>query len=166
MEIEGYAEFDSTKRYRYLLGRRWDRNLPQVTFVMLNPSTADDQKNDPTLTRCINFAKSWNKYGSLEVVNLFAYRATKPRELRQVDDPVGSENNFYIQVAAKRAALIILAWGTGKYPRIQNRDKEVLRLIYDRQPFYCLVLTKYGHPHHPIRLPKNIEPVIFPNPYL
>ncbi|OBQ31952.1 MAG: hypothetical protein AN485_22785, partial [Anabaena sp. MDT14b] len=78
MEIKGYAEIDFTKKYRYLLGRKWDENLPQVTFIMLNPSTADDKKLDYTLIRCIDFAQSWKKYGSLELVNLFAYRATYP----------------------------------------------------------------------------------------
>ncbi|MEH2254787.1 DUF1643 domain-containing protein [Nostoc sp.] len=162
MDIKGYAKFDITRKYRYLLRRKWDISLPQVTFVMLNPSTADNKKNDHTLTRCINFAKSW-RYGSLEVVNLFAYCATNPRKLCQVDDPVGPKNNCYIQVATKRAALIILAWGAGKYPRIQNREKEVLSLICDKQPLYCLVLTKYGYPHHPLRLSVSTQPIIFPS---
>ena len=160
--MKGYAKIDSTENYRYLLGRKWDESLPQVTFVMLNPSKANDKDNDPTLTRCINFAKSWNKYGSLEVVNLFAYRSPEPHKLCQVYDPVGSENNSYIQVATERAALIILAWGTGKYPRIKNRSEEVISLIYGQQPLHCLKLTKDKDPHHPRGLKKNIQPIIFP----
>jgi hypothetical protein len=98
---------DPTKRkYRYLLWRIWDENLPQVTFVMLNPSTAGKEKNDPTINKCIDLAKSWN-YGSLEVVNLFAYITSKPTELKTAlnkgDDIVGHKNNLYIQLAAKRA---------------------------------------------------------------
>ncbi|OBQ45251.1 MAG: hypothetical protein AN484_02645 [Aphanizomenon flos-aquae WA102] len=164
MEIKGYAEIDFTKKYRYLLGRKWDENLPQVTFIMLNPSTADDKKLDYTLIRCIDFAQSWKKYGSLELVNLFAYRATYPTELGEVDDPVGPDNDHYIKLATQRADLIVLAWGVGanKHTRIKNRDKEVLSLISGQQPIYCLQLTKEGHPHHPIGLTKNLQPVIFP----
>lgn len=84
--MEKYACIDGD--YRYILGRKWDEKKPQVTFVMLNPSTADAQQDDPTLGKCIKFATSWD-YGSLEVVNLFAYRATKPCELRKVSDPIG-----------------------------------------------------------------------------
>ena len=79
MEREGYAKFNdkNNRKYRYLLRRKWDENLPQVTFVMLNPSTADDKKPDDTIKKCIKLARSWD-YGSLEVVNLFAYIATEP----------------------------------------------------------------------------------------
>ncbi|MFN6485015.1 MULTISPECIES: DUF1643 domain-containing protein [unclassified Nostoc] len=159
--MERYADFDTTKKYRYLLGRRWDANLPQVTFVMLNPSTADAEKDDRTLTRCINFAKSWG-YGSLEVVNLFAYRATQRADLYITPDPVGSENNCYIQLATKRADSIIVAWGGGKYPKIQNRNKQVLNLIYDKSPYSLGRLTKDGHPRHPVRLAATTERIIFP----
>lgn len=162
MEMEKYAEFDITGKYRYLIGRKWDANFPQITFVMLNPSTADHEQDDRTLTRCINFAKSWG-YGSLEVVNLFAYRATKRTDLSQAADPVGSKNNCYIQLATKRADSIIVAWGGGKYPKIQNRDKEVLSLISGKS-LYCLGrLTQDGHPRHPVRLPASTERIIFPS---
>jgi hypothetical protein len=162
MSMEKYAKLDITEKYRYLLGRKWDINLPQVTFVMLNPSTADAKKDDPTLTRCINFAKSWD-YGSLEVVNLFAYRATKPRELRQVADPVGLKNNCYLQLATKQASLIIVAWGTkGSFLK---RDKEVLNLISGKQPLYCLGLTKHGHPCHPLYVKNSTKIIIFPRAY-
>ncbi|BDA75123.1 hypothetical protein CAL7716_092890 [Calothrix sp. PCC 7716] len=95
--------------YRYLLSRKWDASKPKITFVMLNPSTADANQDDPTLRKCINFAQSLG-YGSLKVVNLFAYRATKPCELRKVADPVGPKNNYYIQLATRRASLVIVAW--------------------------------------------------------
>lgn len=162
MEMKGYDKIDGN--YRYLLGLKWDVNLPQVTFVMLNPSKANASRSDPTFTRCINFAKSWKKYGSLEVVNLFAYIATKPAELGQVDDPVGAKNNSYIELSTQRAELIILAWGcgAGKHTRIKNRDQEVLSLISGHKAIYCLKLTKKGHPHHPRGLRKNLEPIIFP----
>ncbi|WP_353930180.1 DUF1643 domain-containing protein [Okeanomitos corallinicola TIOX110] len=165
--MEKYAKIDGN--YRYLLGRKWDVNLQQVTFVMLNPSTADHEKDDQTLRKCINFAKSWG-YGSLEVVNLFAYRATKPNKLKSKDiEPVGSKNNQYILSAIERAEKIILGWGAwlddvsiSKYPIIKHRDKEVLTLINDKKPLYCLRITKNGYPNHPVYLPKNINPIIFP----
>ena len=91
------AEIDPTGLYRYSLYRGWETNAPKrIAFVMLNPSRADATNDDPTLCRCISFARSWG-YGSLEVVNLFAYRASKPEELKTVTDPVGSENDRYIQ---------------------------------------------------------------------
>jgi hypothetical protein len=159
--MEKYAKIDGN--YRYLLGRKWDENLQQVTFLMLNPSTADHEQDDPTLRKCINFAKFWG-YGSLEVVNLFAYRATNPRELRQVNEPVGRKNNYYLELAIKKTHLIILAWGTkGSF---QKRDKEVLNLISDKQPLYCLGLTKYGYPRHPLYVRNDTEKIFFPNNYL
>ncbi|HLO83574.1 MAG TPA: DUF1643 domain-containing protein [Nostocaceae cyanobacterium] len=155
--MEKYAVIDGN--YRYLLGRKWDINQSQVTFVMLNPSTADHQQDDPTLRKCINFAKSWG-YGSLEVVNLFAYRATNPRELRQVNEPVGTKNNYYLELAIKKASLIILAWGTkGSF---QKRDQEVINFLSDQQPLYCLGLTKHGYPRHPLYVKNDTKAVIFP----
>ncbi|MFM2061823.1 MAG: hypothetical protein RLZZ507_1493 [Cyanobacteriota bacterium] len=155
MEIKGYAKFDdkNNRKYRYLLRRKWDENLPQVTFVMLNPSTADHKKPDPTITKCIELARSWN-YGSLEVVNLFAYITPKREKLLDEDDPVGPKNNLYIQSAAQRAESIIVAWGGGKFPKIMRRNEAVLSLI-SCKTLYCLVdgissdLTKDGHPRHP-----------------
>lgn len=155
-EMEKYAEI--VGNYRYLLGRKWDENLQKVTFVMLNPSTADHKNDDPTLRKCIHFAQYWG-YGSLEVVNLFAYRATNPRELRQVDEPIGKQNDDYIKLAIKNTSLIILAWGTkGSF---NNRDQEVINLIYDHNSLYCLGLTKYGYPRHPLYVKKDTQAIIF-----
>lgn len=157
MKKNAYIDGD----YRYILGRKWDENKPQVTFVMLNPSTADAEQDDRTLTRCINFAQSWN-CGSLEVVNLFAYRATKRDQLCKASDPIGLKNNVYIELATKRADLIIVAWGCGKYPKIQNRNKEVLSLISSgKQPLYCFGRTKDGNPRHPLYRPYNTKIIIF-----
>ncbi|MBD2626879.1 DUF1643 domain-containing protein [Trichormus variabilis] len=158
--MEKYANIDGN--YRYLLGRKWDENFPQVTFVMLNPSTADHEKDDPTLRKCIKFAAYWG-YGSLEVVNLFAYRATKRPDLILSDDPIGIRNNTYIQLATNRAKEIIVAWGGSKYPRIMNRNQEVINLISCKN-IYCLgSLTKDGHPRHPLYLPLITERMPFLN---
>ncbi|OUL27295.1 hypothetical protein BV378_11765 [Nostoc sp. RF31YmG] len=144
--------------YRYLLKRVWDVNNPQITFIMLNPSTADAEKDDPTIRKCIKFANSWG-YGSLEVVNLFAYRATKPRDLFQVSEPIGSDNNLYLLAAAERAKLIILAWGI--HGSFLKRDRTVLNLFSSRQCLYCLGRTKAGHPRHPLWLDSSTQPTIF-----
>ncbi|OUL32370.1 DUF1643 domain-containing protein [Nostoc sp. 106C] len=144
--------------YRYLLRRVWDAEYPQITFIMLNPSTADAEKDDPTIRKCIKFANSWG-YGSLEVVNLFAYRATKPRDLFQVSEPIGSDNNLYLLAAAERAKLIILAWGI--HGSFLKRDRAVLNLFSSRQCLYCLGRTKAGHPRHPLWLNSSTQPTIF-----
>ena len=156
--MKKYARIDGN--YRYLLRRKWDENAPQITFVMLNPSTADANQDDPTLRKCIHFAKSFS-CGSLEVVNLFAYRATNPRELKKIADPVGSRNNCYIELAIRRADLIIVAWGTKGI--FQKRNDEVLNLISGKQSLHCLGLTKDGHPRHPLYLRKSTERIIFPS---
>jgi len=180
--MERYAEFNDeiNRTYRYLLRRKWDKGLPQVTFVMLNPSDADENKDDPTLNKCIKFAQNENKYGSLEVVNLFAYIATKPGNLKKAydHDPIGQKNDLYILSATKRADLIILAWGAWlgnvsarKYPRIKNRAEEVLNLISGQKTLYCLKLTdkeyplgltKQKFPCHPLYLRDSAKPIIFP----
>jgi hypothetical protein len=154
--MEKYAKLEGN--YRYLLGRKWDASKPQITFVMLNPSTADAEQDDPTLRKCINFAKAWD-YGSLEVVNLFAYRTSNPRELRQVTDPVGSKNNYYLQLVTQRAKLIIVAWGI--HGSFQKRNTIVLNIISGNQALYCLGLTQDGHPRHPLYLKKTTNPIIF-----
>ncbi|MBD2471715.1 DUF1643 domain-containing protein [Nostoc sp. FACHB-145] len=148
----------SDGNYRYLLRREWDVNHPQITFIMLNPSIADDKKDDPTIRKCIKFANLWG-YGSLEVVNLFAYRATKPRDMRQVSEPIGLDNNFYLLKATERAKLVILAWGI--HGSFLNRDQAVLSLLSNRQPLYCLGRTKAGQPRHPLWLSSFTQPVIF-----
>ncbi|MCL6576102.1 DUF1643 domain-containing protein [Kyrpidia sp.] len=86
--------------YRYSLTREWDASKPRVVFIMLNPSTADDDQDDNSVKRCIGFAKKWG-FGSLEVVNLFAYRTPNPEKLSQVEDPVGMENREHIGCACK-----------------------------------------------------------------
>jgi hypothetical protein len=152
------AIIDSTKRFRYSLWRCWQSQAPRVSFIMLNPSTADEQKNDPTITRCINFAKKWG-FGSIEVVNLFAYRATNPEELWRVKDPVGPRNDEYILEALKRSQVAILAWGTrGTF---LNRNKHVLDLISSFD-LYALELSKDGHPKHPLYIRADKAPF----PYL
>ncbi|TME62616.1 MAG: DUF1643 domain-containing protein [Chloroflexi bacterium] len=138
------ATFSADRRYRYRLWRRWDGARPVVAFVMLNPSTADARRDDPTIRRCIGFAKSWG-FGGVEVVNLFAYRATDPGELRRVADPVGVDNDRHIRRAIARADLVVLAWGA------RAGSRRLLNLPQAR----CLGLTRAGQPRHPLYLRRD-----------
>src|SRR5689334_18589152 len=108
----GGALFDPTGRYRYRLWRQWDPAKPAVAFVMLNPSTADATTDDPTIRRCFGFAQGWG-FGRLEVVNLFALRATDPRELARHPDPVGPANDAHIAAALALTDQAVAAWGCG-----------------------------------------------------
>lgn len=153
------AIFDKTGRYRYSLWREWDERLPRIAFVMLNPSTADAVSNDPTIHRCICFAQSWG-YGSLEVVNLFAYRATEPRSLKLAKRPVGKENDRYLLEAVQRCDRTVLAWGN--WGTLQERDRLVLELLRDRfHHLYCLGMTQANQPRHPLYLKATTELIAF-----
>ena len=120
------AVIDSTGDYRYLLWREWDSEKQTVSFIMLNPSRADAQINDPTITRCIKFAQSWG-YGRLEVVNLFAYRTPHPSLLKQATEPIGKDNDRYILATAQKSHRVILAWGN--HGTWQKQDLLVLQLL-------------------------------------
>lgn len=138
------AIIDATGQYRYSLCRCWEPTLPGVCWVMLNPSTADATQDDPTIRRCISFARGWG-YGSLEVVNLFAYRAPLPADLRCARDPVGPENDQYLVGASARADLVIAAWGANG--GLLSRDRKALPLLGS---LHCLGTTRSGFPRHPL----------------
>ena len=152
------AEFDPTGVYRYSLWREWDARAPAVAFVMLNPSTADAARDDPTIRRCASFARSWG-YGSLEVVNLFAYRASEPKRLRQTPDPIGPANDDYLVDAADRVQTVVVAWGV--HGTIMDRGLEVFRLLAGRSQLHCLGFTQAGQPRHPLYIRRETVPVPF-----
>lgn len=137
-------------RYRYALSRQWDANKPMVAFIGLNPSTADANLDDPTIRRCIGFAKRLGA-GTLVMLNLFAWRATDPSELWKADDPVGPENDEYLVTIPKAAAISVACWGT--HGAFMGRDLEVTAIIGDG--LMCFGTTKDGFPKHPLYLPKN-----------
>jgi hypothetical protein len=143
------AQFDRTRRYRFSLHRVWQPEMPLATFVMLNPSTADHLKNDPTITRCINLARSWG-FGGINVVNLFAYRTSSPAHLRLITRPVGKENDRHIESNAFNASRVILAWGN--HGSWRERDQEVLELLSDFD-LWCIGSNKSGQPKHPLYSP-------------
>jgi hypothetical protein len=136
--------------YRYELHRKWD-NGDRVVFVGLNPSTADDSVNDPTVRRCISIAKDLG-FGSLSLINLFAARSTDPKALRDFADPIGIGNNTVLKKHARDSSIKIAMWGNnGTYLR---RDAYARELFAD---LYCLRITKQNQPSHVLYLPKEIE---------
>lgn len=145
-------------KYRYRLKCQWNNSLPNVTFVMLNPSVANVDICDPTLSRCINYAKKWG-YGGINAVNLFAYISTNPEQLKTTHDPVGKLNDEYITEAVQDSELVVLAWGT-KYGKMLNRDRKVVTLLKAYEP-HCLKKTKNGDPSHPLYLRQDLIPIIY-----
>jgi hypothetical protein len=146
------ALFSSCGRFRYRLGRRWAEG-PTVAFVLLNPSTADAERDDPTIRRCIDFARRLG-FGGLEVVNLYAYVATDPEELRRAGYLVGPEDDEHIRAVVAGCEKVVLAWGSHAARR--ERPGEVLRVLREAGVApYCLRVTGSGHPEHPLRLPRN-----------
>ena len=137
--------------YRYSLRRVWEPSTPLVMFVGLNPSTADETQDDPTIRRCIGFARKWS-FGGMIVVNLFAYRATNPRELRCVADPIGPDNDTWVMRGQEETALVVAAWGNGGIYR--GRAEEVLPML--RHP-HALAINKTGQPAHPLFLPRKVN---------
>jgi hypothetical protein len=151
------ARFSRDGRYRYRLWRRWDPSRPVVAFCMLNPSTADESTDDPTIRRCIGFARTWG-YGGLEVVNLFALRATDPRELRRSHDPIGRLNDGYVVDAAARSAAMVIAWGA--HGVLRSRGAAALELLSPRARLLALGWTTSGEPRHPLYLRRDVQPIV------
>jgi hypothetical protein len=142
--------------YRYSLSRIWDESKPMVMFIMLNPSTADAKTDDPTIKRCIGFAKSWG-YGGLYVGNLFAYRATNPKDLLSVVDPIGKENIKYLKELFSKSEICVHAWGNSK---IINRLERIYPSDFsvDVNKYYYIALTKDLQPKHPLYLKSDLKP--------
>jgi hypothetical protein len=145
----GTAWRSADDRYRYLLTRRWDVLRPPLPVVMMNPSTAGAFTADPTITRCAGFARR-DKYGGLEVANLYAYRATHPDDLYNADDPIGPDNDTTLADLAGLSPVIVVAWGA-LAGQIGDRAREVTRILTrNGAELRCLGVTKDGHPRHPL----------------
>ena len=148
------AKFDPERRFRYTLWRAWANGGSRyVNFIMLNPSTADENVADPTIRRCIGYARDWG-YDALYVTNIFALRATDPRELYSCHDPVGPANEQWVRETADHAALVVAAWGT--HGKLNGRGLEAAEMLQQFKP-KCLGMTKHGHPRHPLYLRKNAD---------
>ena len=145
------ATFSDCRKYRYALSRTWNGKKKTILFIGLNPSTADEKIDDPTIRRCINYAQNWG-YGSLLMVNLFAYRATMPSELKNVKNPIGNDNDLHIIELSKKADLAVAAWGNEG--TLLNRDKEVKKILPN---LMCLKINKSGQPAHPLYQKKDLK---------
>lgn len=143
------------QRYRYTLEREWAPELPGVLFVALNPSTADGTCDDPTIRRCIGFAKSWG-FGKLVVANLFALRSSRPVMLSRDADPIGPQNDWWLTELSTRYDLTVAAWGV--HGTLKQRAAEVLPKLRN---VHHLGLTNAGHPRHPLYLSKATCPIQF-----
>lgn len=148
------AVISACGQYRYELWRRWAEG-PHVLFIMLNPSTADGQVDDPTIRRCVSFAKRWG-YGALCVANLFAFRSTDPTQMKKVLDPIGPDNDATLIRLARQAGLVIAAWGS--HGSHLGRSKKVLQML---PAVKALHLTQGGDPGHPLYLKGTCEPFCF-----
>jgi hypothetical protein len=152
------AVLSPDRKYRYHLYRSIPGGGNRIaTFIMLNPSTADHEVDDPTIRKCIGFARRWG-CGELHIVNLFAVRATDPREMRRASDPVGPDNHEWVMRTVARApdsGPIVCAWGLhGSY---MGQDQTVLGWLDGVHEPKALGITKDGHPRHPLYVPYEAE---------
>jgi hypothetical protein len=147
------AIFSLCRTYRFALWRIWDEARPYAMFIGLNPSTADEKEDDPTIKRCVHYAKSWG-YGGICMANLFALRATNPGDLYTSSEPIGKDNDKWLLSLSKDAGIAVAAWGNDGMHL--GRSKAVLGLIKN---LHCLNLNKTGEPAHPLYLKKTLVPV-------
>lgn len=150
--IRSTARFSPCRVYRYTLHRIWDESVRPAMFIGLNPSTADEVKNDPTVRRCINFARRWG-FGGLIMTNIFALRSTDPNGLTRIKDPVGPRNDYWLKRSHAQAGIVIAAWGI--WGQLEGRGDHVRDLLPDLK---CLGTTKAGNPRHPLYLRGDLKP--------
>jgi hypothetical protein len=161
-DADSTAVYSPCERFRYLLTRTWDATAPRALFVMLNPSTATELQNDPTVERCERRARVLG-FGAFRVTNIFAFRATDPRLMRAEADPVGPDNDTAIRdsVAWVEGGMILCAWGN--HGAHQGRGLAVERLLRATgRPLLALAVTKVGEPQHPLYLGYDRQPLPWP----
>jgi hypothetical protein len=157
------AVLSDDRRYRYALWRDTGAlgGEGTVLFVGLNPSTADETENDPTIRRCIGFARDWG-FARLAMANVFAFRATDPRALYPSDraiDPVGPENDRWLRELAADSQRVIAAWGASAHVTAKREAEVLCALAYtEHQAIECLALTKALRPQHPLYVPADKQP--------
>lgn len=152
------ATWSPCRRYRYTLRRSnlqgmFEPGLHAVAFLLLNPSTATETEDDPTIRRCIGFARAWG-FGELVILNVYALRSTDPAGLWTVDDPVGPENDAAIAEVAGQVERVVCGWG--KHPR-PKRIERVAELLAGRDT-YALAVNKDGSPKHPLYIARDTDP--------
>ncbi len=178
--IDRETIFSPCRKYRYTLWRQWAKHVgdirelpfdgelkppghsdwipsPYLMVIGLNPSTADETKDDPTIRRCIDFAKRWG-FGALCMTNLFAWRDTDPEQMKKAPIPVGEQNHHYILSVASGAGLVLAAWG--KHGRFLNQDLNVGNWLNGiGVKLHCLRQNKDGSPQHPLYVPAATQPI-------
>jgi len=155
-DAQSTAVYSDCERYRYALTRVWEPAGKKAFFVMLNPSTATEVQNDPTVERCERRARALG-FGAFRVANIFAWRDTDPRAMRRAADPVGDENNAAISEGCDWADQIICAWGT--HGEHLGRGAQVEALMRATgHPLFHLGLSKAGHPKHPLYIGYAVQP--------
>lgn len=149
------------KCYRYRLRRTWDETKPHAMFIMMNPSTADETVNDRSVAKCERFARAWGVYGGIYVGNTFAYRATDQKRLIDAAAPTGPDNDRHIIQMAKKAAIVVFAYGKPRHKPLRARGKELARLLIEKAHVnpHILSLAKDGTPKHPLYLKRTLKPV-------
>lgn len=170
VQVERKTVLSDCRQYRYTLWRDWDMDLltgcaddakdldSYAMFIGLNPSTADETKDDPTIRKCIGFAKRWG-FAGLMMTNLFAFRATEPRIMKRQQNPVGENNIHFLISCSSQAGIVIAAWGVNGTHR--NQDLYVMgELAKIGVAVHRLRKTKAGHPEHPLYVPYEIVPKI------
>jgi hypothetical protein len=154
------AVYSDCERYRYSLTRVWDADGSRALFIMLNPSTATEVQNDPTVERCERRARALG-FGAFRVLNIFAWRATDPRDMRAAADPVGPGNDAAIRESLGWAHSVICAWGT--HGAHLGRGPEVEALLRSAgAELLHLGLSKDGHPKHPLYIGYGVQPDVWP----
>jgi hypothetical protein len=162
-KVDSGATFSPCRRWRYRLWRQWD-NGPTMVVIGLNPSTADERADDPTIRRCIAFAKQWS-FGRYEMLNLFAWRSTDSCGLFGIDDPVGPDNDRAIVDVCRTASRVVLAWGRFEHIKdlVTPRAAHVMRLVMAKTgcEIGSLGVNGDGTPKHPLYLPASTRFVVW-----
>lgn len=157
-DVQRTAKISTCQRYRYALTRTWDASKGEALFVMLNPSTANGHVDDPTIRKCMGFARLWG-LGGVRVANLFALRATDPRDLhaaiRRGEDAVGPLNDEHVLALAHGVNRVVLAWGSNAHP-YWHRAAHVSNVL-EKYGLHCLGVTDNGQPRHPLMLAYETE---------
>jgi hypothetical protein len=161
-EVIKKAKISACGQYRYWLSRKWDEGAESLVFIMLNPSTADDKIDDPTIKKCMKFAKNFG-FGGILVLNLFSFRATNPADMKKCQDPIGPETGSYyrdIFAFSPISPKVICAWGTNG--GFMDRDKYVMAILRS----FCIApsalrVTKNEFPEHPLYIPDNTIPFLY-----
>lgn len=146
------AVISDCEKYRYQLVRQWNDNKDLVLYIGLNPSTADAELDDPTIKRCIGFAQREN-FGGFIMANLFAYRATSPRDMKNTEQPIGELNEYWLEQSIKSCRAVIVCWGgNGSHLNRHLDMNELLKTYSLNTPILCFGKTKDGQPKHPLYL--------------